>query len=501
MNIKKIAFSFLLLTVSLFLFVNCDKVEEPYFKPVYTDRSALIELIADAQTLEADVYNDFGLLSAANPLIIPMVILSGDTSVEGNTLLANQMLSDFSLNTTDKLSMFNRDKSSGGYGVEKSNWDAHLQTELDKEGEFTLEVNSDDIDSTKILNGTIKITSLNLFENPLNLSIYILEDSIIANSIAAINVLHDSKSLFSNKKMERREAVETAYNYDLSLLSNISNVNVLYILSDAVTKEVLQVSKEELSYSDGGDQGYVPTFSDKQSILVEDFTGQKCGNCPNAHVVLSDLVQTHGSQVIPMAVHYGYFAEVDSYDAPDYQTDFTTDIADAIGNGFGVSATPKGLVNRVGGSGSGEKVLEPGDWDASIMSIINNSPTVGIDIKTALNGSALEATIYVKAFEQCDTALKVQAFIIENHIVSEQLWYGQATEHIYDYEHEHVLRASINGLWGEELTSAPFTQDQIIKKSMNYTLNADWNISNLALIVIVYNSETKTILQVKETHL
>jgi len=236
-------------------------------------------------------------------------------------------------------------------------------------------------------------------------------------------------------------------------------------------------------------------FDKNQNILVEDFTGHKCGNCPKAHEELTLLRNTYGTKIVPMAIHFGYYAQTNS----SYPTDFTTDVGDAIGNKFGVTSTPVGMVNRVGDEGN--KLLEFSEWDASISKLLTKTPSVGIAMAAEIKDNKIEANVFVKAFEQNDTLLKVQIFIIENHIIDKQLYYGHDPEEIEDYEHEHVLRGSLNGDWGEDLTSVPFKKNNIVNKSYNYTINPDWNAQNLLLVAVVYNDVTKQICQVKELHL
>ena len=45
-----------------------------------------------------------------------------------------------------------------------------------------------------------------------------------------------------------------------------------------------------------------------RKVLVEDYTGHKCGNCPAAALKLLHLDTTYEDKVIPLAVHAGFFA-------------------------------------------------------------------------------------------------------------------------------------------------------------------------------------------------
>ena len=41
----------------------------------------------------------------------------------------------------------------------------------------------------------------------------------------------------------------------------------------------------------------------KRNVLLEDFTGQDCSNCPTAHEVVASLKEQYGDAVVAVAVH------------------------------------------------------------------------------------------------------------------------------------------------------------------------------------------------------
>ena len=55
-----------------------------------------------------------------------------------------------------------------------------------------------------------------------------------------------------------------------------------------------------------------------KKILLEDYTGHKCGNCPRAAEKAEELKEIYGDQLIPIAIHAGFFAS-------DFGGNFTTD--------------------------------------------------------------------------------------------------------------------------------------------------------------------------------
>ncbi|MCE3259577.1 MAG: outer membrane protein Omp28, partial [Bacteroidetes bacterium] len=85
-----------------------------------------------------------------------------------------------------------------------------------------------------------------------------------------------------------------------------------------------------------------------RKVLIEDYTGHQCGNCPNAAVVAESLHEKYGDKVVIIAVHAGFFARTN---ATEFPTSYTCQVGndwDSKNGGFGVSAAgnPNGMINR-----------------------------------------------------------------------------------------------------------------------------------------------------------
>ena len=86
---------------------------------------------------------------------------------------------------------------------------------------------------------------------------------------------------------------------------------------------------------------------------------------------------------------------------------------------------------------------------------------------------------------------KLQLWITESSIKSFQVDNGK---YLTDYEHNHVYRASVNGLWGEDL-SLNNSEERVLSHS--YTPRDIWVKSNLAVVAFVY-TDADGVLQAAE---
>ena len=73
--------------------------------------------------------------------------------------------------------------------------------------------------------------------------------------------------------------------------------------------------------------GEYATDAPIRKILIEDFTGVNCVNCPEASRVLENLKETYGNHIVPLGIHAGSYA----IPIDDSQPDFRTDVGFELG--------------------------------------------------------------------------------------------------------------------------------------------------------------------------
>ncbi len=237
-----------------------------------------------------------------------------------------------------------------------------------------------------------------------------------------------------------------------------------------------------------------------RKVLVEDYTGHKCGNCPRAAKALHDLKDVYGDRLIIMTVHAGGFATVFPPSAPYFTYDFRTPEGTELDTDFGISAigNPNGMVNRR--QVNGNYVLSSTSWLGEISSVLGDaSPApVKIEIENTFDATSrtLQTEINSEFVNSLGGAHKLCVFLVEDSIINWQKDYDASPEDIPDYVHRDVLRTSMNGTYGDAITNT--TAGTIDTKNYSKTLDASWNENNMKVISFVYNEVTKEIIQVEE---
>lgn len=218
-------------------------------------------------------------------------------------------------------------------------------------------------------------------------------------------------------------------------------------------------------------------------ILVEEFTGAACQNCPQGAQVLESLINTYGTRLIPVSIHTGWFANP----LPESQYDFRIPEGEELDNLVGpVGAYPSAIINRKQFPGEDDLILNSGTWAGHIASELNNAPVVGIGITNVYNAASRELTVTVNTtFVETVTAdISLSVLITENNIVDAQI---NGSTLVLEYTHKHVLRDMLTAAEGQPIIAQAAGGN--VEETFNFTLPADWNDANCHVVAFVHQSD------------
>lgn len=243
-----------------------------------------------------------------------------------------------------------------------------------------------------------------------------------------------------------------------------------------------------------------------QNVLLEDYTGQLCGNCPEAADIADKIYKANGGRVIVTAIHAGIFAKKE---LPDFIRDFTTPTGDALDAAFKISraGNPNGLVNRV--TINNRIIQGHPTWEAVVAQQLQRTPVLDLGMSHTYypETKTLVVTVRTEALADIDAPANVSVWLQENSIIADQKDYRKTPSHITDYNFSHVLRASMNGTWGDTLSKAPSVKGTKSTMTFRYTIpdeklnSADtlnyWNLKNFEIVAFAHKASTnKEVLQV-----
>lgn len=193
----------------------------------------------------------------------------------------------------------------------------------------------------------------------------------------------------------------------------------------------------------GAESSYhVSTDIEKQKILLEEFTGINCGNCPRGHKKAHDLLLAQPHNVFVIANHSGYYSNAKS-DQPNYQTED----GNAINQAFNITSYPCGSINR-GVKNDNINILSTFSWieESRKESLIDAKVNLWMSSTLDMQSRRLTVNVegYVRESIEQDS-LCVNVALTQNNIVGPQAGGGTGS----NYVHQHMLRDMVTPTWGD----------------------------------------------------
>lgn len=228
------------------------------------------------------------------------------------------------------------------------------------------------------------------------------------------------------------------------------------------------------------DERYIelPAVEAKRVVLLEEFTGQYCVNCPEAHELIDNLLSQYPDNLISVSIHGG--PEGTNSIGEEMNKPPMVGLRNADGasytDSYRISAFPAGVVNRTSG------VTTSDQWSAAIRDAITKPSDVDMNLSATLSADGKKIKISTEVSPYANIAANLQIWVVESGIES-----IQRTKQGYktDYIHNHVFRGAVNGLTGESVkltTRMPqqFTHEASVKDI--------WNKSNLSIVAFLYDN-------------
>lgn len=236
-----------------------------------------------------------------------------------------------------------------------------------------------------------------------------------------------------------------------------------------------------------------------RKVLVEDYTGQKCGNCPRAAEAVEGIKDIYGDRVVSIGIHVGFFATPNT-SGTKFLYDFRTPVGDELDQTFGNgdAGLPNGLVNRK--TVNGVLIQGYNNWATVVAQTLTAAPDARIKIANTYNAATRQVSTNIKTsvLNNLSGNYKLCVYVTEDNVVNWQKDYSLSEQDIPNYTHRHVLRGSMNTTWGTAVGTGALAQGDVYEGIFNMTLGNDWNAEQCAVVAFLYNVATKEVIQVEE---
>ena len=246
---------------------------------------------------------------------------------------------------------------------------------------------------------------------------------------------------------------------------------------------------------------FVPPESDKV-VLVEEYTGVRCVNCPGGARELENLKSLYGENLVIVGVHSGFFAPPYDESIYDFRIPEGENLESYVGQVLGY---PAASIDRKTFGSNADAIVNKAQWASLISQELEDDASVFLNIDHTYNQDTrvLEVVVTMRPVEQIDYDLRMGLLITENNIEDYQLDIDGKHS---DYKHKHVLRDYLSDFKGDNISGAPYATDQTYTKTYTYTLPDEdgwWVANNIDLIAFIAGGEddNKEIIQAAEVHL
>ncbi len=257
-------------------------------------------------------------------------------------------------------------------------------------------------------------------------------------------------------------------------------------------------------------QPVIPVNGVIRRVLLEDCTGPRCPNCPQAAEIadgIQNLYNVNEERVIVVAINM-----VDQFSAPvppNYTTDFRTPAGVVYEQTFGMAALglPRGLINRMPYNGT--LGINRQNWSSAVAQVIDLPADMDLWFDSFNFNSAtnqVSTTVKVAVLNPVIGPHNLTVYLTEDHVIDwqEDGRRPQGEQDIPDYDHRHVLRDNLNGAWGDVIIPTSAQPGDTLTKSFTYTLpaagavNQVINTANCALVAYVYSTAGADQYEVKQ---
>ncbi|HLP21928.1 MAG TPA: Omp28-related outer membrane protein [Chitinophagales bacterium] len=236
-----------------------------------------------------------------------------------------------------------------------------------------------------------------------------------------------------------------------------------------------------------------PQAAEVKNVILEEFTGVRCPNCPQGHQITAQIKAANPGRVISVSFH-----PVNSlgYHYPFSKDTFQNAVAQSLFDFMGqLGFEPVAAVDRLA---NGTSVLwDKNVWSSKTTAQLAQTTPVNLVLGKTYNPANRELTIVTELHYTQNVAEKNKLTVVlsESDIESAQLD-GSVIDTFYI--HKDVERAFITAVQGDVIDQ-PLDAGRVVVKVYKTTLAAKWKPENMHIVAYVHQYENaKQVYQAKE---
>ena len=220
---------------------------------------------------------------------------------------------------------------------------------------------------------------------------------------------------------------------------------------------------------------YVEPAEVAKRVLIEDFTGQRCLNCPLGTEVIEQIMADYGED---SGIAVGLYVGALGYLPNVNPMPFTCDESQWYYTTGGVDQSPQPIarIDR------GDFNFNRKTWATAVRDRIQQKAQLMLEATCNYDEASRNVEITVSADGVENINGKLQVWLTEDNIVSAQMLPGGSSDP--NYVHNHVFRATVNAQAGDDISIA---QGENVTRTFTYTVSEDWKPEDMSVVTFVFN--------------
>lgn len=233
----------------------------------------------------------------------------------------------------------------------------------------------------------------------------------------------------------------------------------------------------------------------QKRVIIEEFTGVRCPNCPQGHEIITTILASNPNRVFAVSMHpINSLGAPYSFSVQDFRHTKAQDMFDYLGQ---IGLEPAAGIDRMLFSGESNILLEKSKWNGKVGEQLLKITPVNIYLTTRYDSISHEAIIVVELHytQTVSEQNRLTIALIESDIVTAQL-NGAVIDTFYN--HKHIMRDFLTASQGDPINES-LVAGRVVRKAYRQTLDSLWIPENVKAIAYVHRFEAnKDVYQVAE---
>jgi|GEM_PF-1860989 len=238
----------------------------------------------------------------------------------------------------------------------------------------------------------------------------------------------------------------------------------------------------------------IPEVQEKKLLIME-FSGGNCSNCPNGAAALNNLLDEYGNKIIALTAHMLDENNVLAFPAEGAVQDFRLIENTEHFYGFQGSGIPTAGLDFVKYDNENFILLGLSKWPVYAPQRLAVPAAVNLEGEAHREGDVIKAEISINYTSDVTDGHTIVAVVMEDGIIDHQIMPDLSLN--TSYEHRHIIRRYFTISAGSPVAGAMALKPagtQVIRR-FETEIDPQWNLDNCHIVAYVQNATSKEIWQ------